>query len=182
MIGQKNLVRRVLKPLVFLACLGPLGYLTWGAFTGNLTAERFIGGLVGYMAENSIILDSYATGDLTAPNRNWCGGLRGADPGGQVGDARAFRRGDDGGAVQRPGVAVGHERGALLVAGEDEPDLRGGAQHIEDRQVHRARYAEHVVDSLPAEAIDNRLRTCNHGNLSKADVPIEILLLMPSSA
>jgi len=39
MISQKNLVRRVLKPLVFLAGLGPLGYLIWGAFTDNLTAN-----------------------------------------------------------------------------------------------------------------------------------------------
>jgi sulfoxide reductase heme-binding subunit YedZ len=29
----------VLKPLVFLACLWPLGYLIWAAFTDNLTAN-----------------------------------------------------------------------------------------------------------------------------------------------
>ena len=39
LISQKNLVRRVLKPLVFLAGLGPLGYLIWAAFTDNLTAN-----------------------------------------------------------------------------------------------------------------------------------------------
>lgn len=38
-ISQNNLVRWRLKPLVFLACLGPLSYLTWGAFTDNLGAN-----------------------------------------------------------------------------------------------------------------------------------------------
>ena len=28
-----------LKPLVFLASLGPVGYLVWAAFTGNLSAN-----------------------------------------------------------------------------------------------------------------------------------------------
>lgn len=38
-MSQKNLVRWGLKPLVFLACLWPLGYLVWGAFTDNLGAN-----------------------------------------------------------------------------------------------------------------------------------------------
>ena len=38
-MSRKNFVRWVLKPLVFLACLGPLGYLIWGALTDNLTAN-----------------------------------------------------------------------------------------------------------------------------------------------
>ena len=38
-MSQKNFVRWVLKPLVFLACLWPLGYLIWGALTDNLTAN-----------------------------------------------------------------------------------------------------------------------------------------------
>ena len=38
-MSQKNLVPWVLKPLVFLACLGPLGHLIWRGFTDNLTAN-----------------------------------------------------------------------------------------------------------------------------------------------
>jgi methionine sulfoxide reductase heme-binding subunit len=38
-MGSKDFVRWRLKPLVFLACLWPLGYLTWGALTGNLGAN-----------------------------------------------------------------------------------------------------------------------------------------------
>lgn len=33
---QTALVRRVVKPVVFLACLGPFIWLVWGAFTGGL--------------------------------------------------------------------------------------------------------------------------------------------------
>ena len=36
---RKRPVSRVLKPLVFLACFWPLGYLLWAAFTDNLTAN-----------------------------------------------------------------------------------------------------------------------------------------------
>jgi sulfoxide reductase heme-binding subunit YedZ len=35
----RNTIRWVLKPLVFLASLGPVVYLAWGAFTGNLGAN-----------------------------------------------------------------------------------------------------------------------------------------------
>ena len=37
--SRKRPLSRVLKPLVFLACLWPLGYLVWAAFTDNLTAN-----------------------------------------------------------------------------------------------------------------------------------------------
>ena len=39
MVTSQKTVRWVLKPLVFLACLGPLGHLIWRAFTDNLTAN-----------------------------------------------------------------------------------------------------------------------------------------------
>src|SRR5207248_5777098 len=62
-------------------------------------------------------------------------------------------------------VAVRHERRALLVAGEHKADLRRRAQHVEDRQVHRAGDAEYVVDAFAAKAIDDRLRAGDHANL-----------------
>src|SRR5438128_9475487 len=34
-----TIVRRVLKPLVFLACLSPVVYLAWALYTGNLSAN-----------------------------------------------------------------------------------------------------------------------------------------------
>jgi sulfoxide reductase heme-binding subunit YedZ len=34
-----TLIRRVLKPLVFLACLSPVAYLVWALYTGNLSAN-----------------------------------------------------------------------------------------------------------------------------------------------
>jgi sulfoxide reductase heme-binding subunit YedZ len=38
-LTKTTLIRRVLKPLVFLASLGPFAYLAWGAVTGNLGAN-----------------------------------------------------------------------------------------------------------------------------------------------
>src|SRR6202163_3806864 len=36
---NQTIVRRVLKPLVFLACLSPVAYLAWALYTGNLSAN-----------------------------------------------------------------------------------------------------------------------------------------------
>lgn len=36
---RQNVLRWVFKPLVFVAALGPVGYLTWAAFTDNLSAN-----------------------------------------------------------------------------------------------------------------------------------------------
>jgi sulfoxide reductase heme-binding subunit YedZ len=36
---RQNLLRWVLKPVVFLSALGPLAYLTWAALTDNLSAN-----------------------------------------------------------------------------------------------------------------------------------------------
>jgi sulfoxide reductase heme-binding subunit YedZ len=36
---RQHLLRWGLKPLIFLACLGPAAYLTWAAFTDNLSAN-----------------------------------------------------------------------------------------------------------------------------------------------
>src|SRR5207253_4914982 len=85
--------------------------------------------------------------------------------GGEVGHARPLGGGDDGGPMERAGEAVGHEGRALLMAREDEADLGRRAQHVEDRQVHRARDAEYVIDALAAKAIDDRLRACDHVSL-----------------
>jgi sulfoxide reductase heme-binding subunit YedZ len=38
-MSSDKLVRRVLKPLVFVAALGPAGWLVWAALTGNLSAN-----------------------------------------------------------------------------------------------------------------------------------------------
>jgi sulfoxide reductase heme-binding subunit YedZ len=38
-MSSDKLVRRVLKPVVFVAALGPAGWLVWAALTGNLSAN-----------------------------------------------------------------------------------------------------------------------------------------------
>jgi sulfoxide reductase heme-binding subunit YedZ len=38
-ISSEKIVRRVLKPLVFIAALGPAAWLVWAALTGNLSAN-----------------------------------------------------------------------------------------------------------------------------------------------
>jgi hypothetical protein len=85
-----------------------------------------------------------------------------ADSRQQIGDPGPFGRRHDGRLVERARKAIRHERRALLVPREDEADLGRGAQDIEDGQVHRPRDPEHVVDLLPAEAIDHCLRARDH--------------------
>ncbi len=80
------------------------------------------------------------------------------DRGDEVGDARGLGGGDDGGAARSAREAVGHEGGALLVAREDEADLRRVAQGVDHRQVLRAGDAEDVVDALAQERVHQRPR------------------------
>jgi hypothetical protein len=44
------------------------------------------------------------------------------------------------------------------VAGQDEADLRGDAQLIEDGEVQRAGDAEDMVDAFAQQAVDQRAR------------------------
>ena len=80
----------------------------------------------------------------------------GADAGGEIGDARRFGGCDHRGRVARPREAVGHEGGALFVAGQDEADLRRRAQFVEDGEVLRAGDAEDMIDAFAQQAIDQR--------------------------
>ena len=62
-------------------------------------------------------------------------------------------------SAARPRVAVGHVRGALLVAHEDVAD--GIIEHgVVGRQNRPARIAEHVGHSLPHETFPDNLRAC----------------------
>ena len=79
-----------------------------------------------------------------------CGGGGGDD----VGDARAFGDGDYRGFVGGAGKAVGHERGTLFVAGQDEADLRRDAQFVEDGEVLCAGNAEDMIDAFAQQAVD----------------------------
>jgi hypothetical protein len=67
--------------------------------------------------------------------------------------------------MQGARIAVGHERRALLVAREHEAHPGGCAQHVQDRQVHRAGNAEDMVDAFAPQAVDERLRASDHGSL-----------------
>ena len=58
----------------------------------------------------------------------------------------------------RARVAVGHVRGPLLVADEDQLDLRVD-ERVEDRHRGAARQAEDVLDPFALEAADQRLGT-----------------------
>jgi hypothetical protein len=48
----------------------------------------------------------------------------------------------------------------------------------EDRQVHRARDAEDMVDAFPAKTIDKRLRGCSHGDRPAARPRKSLLAVM----
>ena len=79
------------------------------------------------------------------------------DPGHEVGRARAQRGHRDGAATGEAAVDVGHERGALLVAGGDVADARVAGERLED--VHRllAGHGEDVLAALGGEAVDEEV-------------------------
>ena len=79
------------------------------------------------------------------------------DAGQQVGGAGPERRHGDGRATREPAVDIGHERGALLVAGGDVADRLGPREGLED--VHRllAGHGEHVLAVLCLEAVDEQV-------------------------
>ncbi len=72
----------------------------------------------------------------------------------RTGTERAHR---DGGTTGEPAMDVGHERGALLVAGRDVTDRLVARQRVED--VHRllAGDAEDVLAALRREAVDEQV-------------------------
>ncbi len=78
------------------------------------------------------------------------------DPGHEVGRARPEGRHRDRGTAGQPSVDVGHEGGALFVAGGDVADDRLAAERVED--VHRllARDREDVLTGLRREAVDEQ--------------------------
>ena len=82
--------------------------------------------------------------------------VRVGDPGDEVGRAGPEGRHGHGGPAGQPAVDVGHERGALLVAGRDV--AHGGllAERLED--VHRllAGHREDVLAGLGGEALDEQ--------------------------
>ena len=79
------------------------------------------------------------------------------DAGDEVRRARPERRHRDGGPAGQAAVDVGHERGALLVAGRDVADGAVVAQRVED--VHRllAGHREDVLAALGREAVDEQV-------------------------
>ena len=78
------------------------------------------------------------------------------DAGDEVGGARSERGEADGGAPGEAALYVGHERGALLVAGGDEAQI-GVQQGVHDVEVLLARDAEHERSGLALEAANEQL-------------------------
>ena len=80
------------------------------------------------------------------------------DAGNEVRRARPERRHRHGAAAGEAAVDVGHERGALLVAGRDVAGPRWSLSALED--VHRllARHREDVLAALRREAVDEEVR------------------------
>ena len=83
--------------------------------------------------------------------------VRVGDAGDEVRRARAERAHRDGGPAGQPAVDVGHERGALLVAGRDVADRLAPRQRVED--VHRllAGHREDPAAVLGGEAVDEEV-------------------------
>ena len=73
---------------------------------------------------------------------------------------------DDAGLAGGAGVAVGHVGRALLVPGEDEADLLGVEQRVEDGHGRAARMAEDVLDAEAVECFDDFVGSSRHVNFS----------------
>jgi hypothetical protein len=70
--------------------------------------------------------------------------------------ARARRHQHDARLAGRARVAIGHVRRALLVADEDQLDLRVD-ERVEDRHRRATRQSEDVLDAFAFQAADQRL-------------------------
>ena len=77
--------------------------------------------------------------------------------GDEVGRARPERRQADAGLAGVAAVGRRHEAGALLVAGQDQPDLLRPAQRIEHVEIFLAGNAENIFDALFLEALDEQV-------------------------
>jgi hypothetical protein len=84
----------------------------------------------------------------------------------EIGDAGPFGRRDH---CRTPGGAretVGHERRALLMARQDEADLRRRAQRIDHREVLCPGNAKDMVDAFAQQRIYQRAGACYRAYLS----------------
>ena len=72
------------------------------------------------------------------------------------------------------GVAVGHEGGALLMAGEDVPDAAVAAQGVVDGEIVRARDAEHSADVVPRQRANDSFTACHAHAFSSPDCAVAI--------
>ena len=80
------------------------------------------------------------------------------DAGGEVGGAGAERGQADAGLAGEAAVGVGHERGALLVTRGHEDDALAVVERLAHVERLFAGDAEHVLDTLVLEALDEDLR------------------------
>ena len=78
----------------------------------------------------------------------------------EVGDARPVLRDAHAVAAGHARVAVGHVPAALLVRDRDEADA-GEREEVERVHVRRPDDAEHVLDAVRDERLDERLRTAS---------------------
>ena len=88
-----------------------------------------------------------------------------ADRGGGIGDARAGNQETDAGLAGDPGIAVGHEASALLVADADMADARRLDAAIGLQRMH-AGHAKDGVHAIGAQQV-HELRAA--GNLRRHD-------------
>ena len=103
----------------------------------------------------------HGAGDVRHQEEHRLGGGEGLHERGEgVGRAGAGRDEDDARLARGAGIAVGHERRALLVPREHVGDRRLAEQGVVDGQVVDARNAEDVADALGGESRHHPLSPC----------------------
>ena len=147
--GPERLLQQLRQPRGIVDLRDPLAELGQEAAVVDLLERLAVDHPASDLADQQHHRRRVLEGDVQAR-----GGVRRAGP--------ARDEADAGPARQLP-VRLGHHRGAALLPGRDEADL--AVQRVEHREVALARNAEHQVDALRAEPVDEHLTAGAEGHL-----------------
>jgi hypothetical protein len=131
--------------------------------------------LVRDLVEGAEVPPDQVGGDVGGDQHDRDGARVRLDQGRQcVGGAGPGRHQRDAGLAARAGVAVGHERGARLVAGQHVDDVPLAQQRVVDRQVVEPRDAEDVPHALAPQRLDDEIAAGRPGAHREGGVGVRI--------
>ncbi len=86
--------------------------------------------------------------------------LRGVHGDRRIAGAGSAADAGDAGPMRQPGIGQGHESGSGLVPAHDRIDVGAAIKRVEQAEIAFARHAEHAVDAMRDQAVDEHLACC----------------------